>query len=677
MSSPESRKIFLKPEPSTLKPSFEFTNGNFLTLTLSSEALERAKKLFDSPNGSQQLYSEEPSPDKAHLDSSPESISKHSNNSKLSQLSEPLKLFESPSETTVQTKEEKEKATEEVDRRGKVAGVKAGMIRQTRGELSYGSSIQPKFVNMVNSTKLTMNSLVKRRSESPMNVQAKIKTEQKLFTKSTKGIQNLLELNHNKNPKGFCSSLGLLIKAENAENFVFKCKCYSNTCSCSDKGLNWEDFYDHMVSSGKKVSKDWVRRHYRLIVWKYASYERKLEPCEGIFSISKVKQDLNKRYDIEVLQSRRSVLKRIQENDEVPYKRMVLCVGVIKNQGTSFNIELTDGWHSMHTEIPPDSLFFPLVQRKVLFQGLKIEVFGCSIQDNKLVLPYNSVRRAAWYRTLGQVGSAIPFPVSISSTKELGGIVGRITVYISRIYPLLFLENNSIKSKFSSNEASYSFFDCIVKDGLVDYSSKKVSSALITFKHNAVDIYENVKLGGLINLYFLMPQANPNHKMNHRRCFVFNHKSKVAFVKKERKDMIKIRKLVDNKTKIHKEVDVIGIVTHVQRTSSNEVFALSLAGVNGNLKVLVHNPSFFGRVLNMVESSTLNYTKYLAFLNVYLENKKNPVIEIKTSNYTEIVHNNFPSHMMHQYMQLRDLNMNTLLSHREECDHFGCVCGLE
>jgi hypothetical protein len=414
-----------------------------------------------------------------------------------------------------------------------------------------------------------------------------------------------------------------------------------------------------------------------MIVWKYASYERKLEACEGIFTVRKVLEGLEKRFEVEVIQGKRSVLRRIVEKDEVPYKRMVLCIAVIKNLGNFFNVELTDGWFSVFTEVLPDSLFFPLVQRKVFFQGLKIEVFGCSLHENKLVLPYNSVRRAAWYRPLGEVGSGIPFPVSISSTKETGGIVCRLTAYISRIYPLLFLENNSIKSKFSSNEGKLCFFDCIVKDGLVDYSSKKVSSAMVTFKHNSVEIYESLKLGSLVNLYFLTPQPNPNHKTSNRRCFVFNQKSKISFVKKERKDMIKIRKLVDNKTKVVKEVDAIGIVTSVQRTSSNEVFALSLAGVNGNLKVLVHNPSFFGRVLNMIECSTLNYTKYLAFLNVFVESKKGPVIEIKTSNYTEIVHNNFPSHMMHQYTQLRDLNMNTLLSHREECDHFGCVCGLE
>lgn len=703
MSSPNSQ--FYKsnlPEQSKTMPSFVFTTGNSTALSISAAALENVKKKFESPETSQNQKKHYPEPTTIkptyelttdHLSAaalekvrklfeSPENSQKEKPenlNPFDSTLSEGNKIqakFDSPSETTVQTKELQ---TEEFDRKnigkGVPVGVKAGIIRQNRGELSCGSSIQPKFVNIVNSNKLNFASLAKRKPESPLVD----KKESKKIICVQKLKPGLADLCNSKSLKQYFPSLGLLVKAENAEGFVFKCKCFTSGCNCPQQGMYWEDFYDIMIQEHFKVSKDWTRHHYRLIIWKYASYERRLGACEGILSIKKVLENLKHRYEVEILQGKRSILKKIAEKDELPFKRMVLCVGCIKNQGKNFAVELTDGWHSIYTDVSEDSLFYPLIQRKVFFQGLKIEVFGSSLNEGKLSLNYNSVRRAAWHRRLGDVGNVFPFPVCISSVKEAGGVVGRITVYVAKIYPLLFIENGTIKGKFSTNEPTYSFFDCIVKDGIADFSKKKAASALVTVKHNAAEVYENLKVGKMVSFYFLVPQAHPTGgKTKHvnRKNFVFNQKSKVIYGKKERKDMIKVREIVHNKTKVLKEVDVIGIVTKVEKTMNNEVSALNLAGVHGNIKVQIHNPSFFGRGLNSVEASNFNYKRFLALFNVYVESKTSPVIEIKTSNYTEILHNNFPDRMKQQIDILNDFNLNTLLSHREECDFYGCVCGL-
>ena len=389
--------------------------------------------------------------------------------------------------------------------------------------------------------------------------------------------------------------------------------------------------------------------------------------------MQKVLENLKKKFEIEIIQNKRSVLKRIIEGDELPSKRMVLCVGCIKSFGNHYNVELTDGWNSCWTEISNESLFFPLLQRKILSQGLKIEVVGCSLNNGKLVLPYNSTKRAAWQRKLGEVGNVYPFPISISSIKESGGVIGRVSCYVSRIYPLLYVEGNILRNKFTVTEPSSCFFECLVKDALADHTNKKVGSAIIKIKSFASEVYENIKLGSLVHFYYLFPGKPKNFK----RTLVFSNKSKVLYGKKERKDLVKMRKIVDNRSKIMKEVDAVGIVTSVQKTQNNEISHLNLAGVHGNIKIIIHNPSLFGRILNMIEASTLKYMKIVAFLNVVVEAKKTTGIEVKTSNYTEIFHSNFPSHLIQNILSLKEMNLNSLLSHRQECDHFGCVCGLD
>lgn len=663
----------LSPMPSNLVPKpnettapkfmgFGLTTGNFTSISVSNEALERAKRLFDSPETpSQQLKAQE----NVGLRIGANALCELSAGA----LSRAQKMFESPSQTSIQLREDK--STDEVDkkspRKSIPVAVRAGIIRQNRGELACGNSFHPKFISL-NNPRPQQIPLPKRRTESPDP-----KPKQKFDKPTKKSSVTLLDLNSHRPLRGFYNSFGLLVNADNAGYFVFYCNCYTGGCQCSRDGMSWEDFYDQMVDYGLKVSKEWVQHHYRLIVWKYASYERRIAGLKGIFSVEKVLENLKHRYEKQCMQNKRSILQKIIEGDDLPSKRMVLCVGSIKTFGSSFCVELLDGWYAIWTDINSESLFFPLYQRKTIAQGMKIEMVGCCIKDGKLIIPYNSARRAAWDRKLGEVNTVFPFPICISSIKENGGMIGRVTGYVSRIYPLLYIENNTIKSKFTVNDTNSSFFECLIKDGLVDFTKKKTSSALIRFKSSANEIYENLKLGALVNLYFLQPGEPKNFK----RILIFNHKSKILYGKKERKDVVKIRKLVHNKTKCMKEVDAVGIVTNVQRTQGNEIKSLNLACAHGNIRVAIHNPSFFGRVLNMVEVSNLKYMKILAFLNVVADSKKGPVGELKTTNYTEIVHTNFPSHMMQQILVLKEFNLNSVLSHRPECDHFGCVCALD
>lgn len=653
-TSPKSHSNFARPCEDTISKDLPMglTTGNFKSIIFSNEALERAKKLLESPESSQSKV--QPCQFKTGANANCE-ISAEA-------LSRAQKLFDSPSQGG---REEKEKATEEIDKRpikkGMPIGVRAGIIKHNRGELSCNSSIQPKFFSRV------LVNVDKRRADSP---QFPMKTLQKIgnFEESS-----LVQLNNNKDLKGFFNSSGLLVTADNAESYVFFCNCYSGGCGCSSKGMAWEDFYYTLVGEGFKCSKEWVQHHYRMVVWKYASYERRILACKGLFTVGKVLENLRKRFEIEVNQYHRSILKKIIDGDEMPGKRMVLCIGTVKNFGNKYEVELTDGWYSCWTCINDENLFFPLLQRKIISQGLKIEVVACALSEGKLVMTYNSTRRAAWNRKLGEVQSIFPFPVSISSIKEAGGIIGRITGYISRVYPLLYLEGNTLKKQPTSSDPGSAFFDCLIRDGLADHTSKKVGTSLVKVKHSATEIFENLKLGGLVNFYYTSPVKSANSK----KKLLFDHKSRVTYGKKERKDLVKIRKIVDARCKLMKEVDVVGIVISVQKTQNNEVMSIGLAGVHGNIKVTVHNPSLFGRSLGMTEASTLQYMKIVSFLNVQVTMQKSSIVEVKTSNYSEIIHSNFSSHLMQQIVLLKEYNLNSLLCHRPECDHYGCVCGLE
>lgn len=77
----------------------------------------------------------------------------------------------------------------------------------------------------------------------------------------------------------------------------------------------------------------WVKNHYRWIVWKCASMARRFQKYQYMWNSEYVYDQLLKRYDIEVEQVRRSCLKLIFEQDDVPGKHMILCVSGLTCQG--------------------------------------------------------------------------------------------------------------------------------------------------------------------------------------------------------------------------------------------------------------------------------------------------------------------------------------------------------
>ena len=98
-----------------------------------------------------------------------------------------------------------------------------------------------------------------------------------------------------------------------------------------------------------KITPEWVKNHYRWIVWKLATYERRFPlECYSKLHPNEVLLQLKFRYDSEVDGLSRSSLKKIYEKDDVPNKCLTLCVAnIIQHDENKVFLELTDGWYSI------------------------------------------------------------------------------------------------------------------------------------------------------------------------------------------------------------------------------------------------------------------------------------------------------------------------------------------
>ena len=130
-----------------------------------------------------------------------------------------------------------------------------------------------------------------------------------------------------------------------------------------------------IIATGAKehaVPTEWVRNHYKWIVWKLACFERRFPHLlRGKYLLwEHALSQLQYRYSVEYLDGRRSALKKIIERDDTASRFLILCVSGIsaikeennsKEQPTAshssspfpattaqrFQLELTDGWYSI------------------------------------------------------------------------------------------------------------------------------------------------------------------------------------------------------------------------------------------------------------------------------------------------------------------------------------------
>ena len=206
-----------------------------------------------------------------------------------------------------------------------------------------------------------------------------------------------------------------------------------------------------------KATSEWVENHYRWIVWKLATYERRFPlRCKNILHPHHVLLQLKYRYDLEIAGQSRSALKKIYEKDDIPSKCLVLVVADIVKTADFIFLELTDGWYSIGSKVTED---FGKVTT-----GTKIVTFGAELvnhdqasspleasppdPDDKscplLKLHFNSTRRARWETKLGY-HRFDTLPTSLSHLTGNGGAASELSLYFARKYPIVYtLENKQV-----------------------------------------------------------------------------------------------------------------------------------------------------------------------------------------------------------------------------------------
>ncbi|XP_077284063.1 BRCA2, DNA repair associated [Arctopsyche grandis] len=223
-------------------------------------------------------------------------------------------------------------------------------------------------------------------------------------------------------------------------------------------------FVNHEDIDGKLVPDGWVSNHVKWILWKLASYERMyptLARSEPILSVSNVLKQLKYRYDRELYRAERPVLRKILEKDEVPGKRMVLCVSNImplsgeKNDGldkSRYELELTDGWYDVMTTIDP--VLSAMIDQKKIVVGTKLIMYGAELMNCpqgvapledkdgvRLKIGANSCRRCASWLKLGlySKGHNRPLPLKLKNCRPGGGPLPNVRLIPINVYPMLHL----------------------------------------------------------------------------------------------------------------------------------------------------------------------------------------------------------------------------------------------
>ncbi|XP_056634120.1 uncharacterized protein LOC130443481 [Diorhabda sublineata] len=213
------------------------------------------------------------------------------------------------------------------------------------------------------------------------------------------------------------------------------------------------------------LRKNWVRNHYKWIIWKLASYERNFPRYfERSLTIDQVIQQLKYRYDREIDKAERSVIRRILEKDDAPQKRMILCVSGINRLGFNvFDLELTDGWYGVKTVV--DEPLCYQISNKNIKVGCKLLICGAELincegchplevtESTYLKINFNNTRRAVWHSRLGYQKNPSPIPISIRSIHHAGGAVARIDICIARCYPFRYLDKTGSKSTWLNERA--------------------------------------------------------------------------------------------------------------------------------------------------------------------------------------------------------------------------------
>jgi hypothetical protein len=252
-------------------------------------------------------------------------------------------------------------------------------------------------------------------------------------------------------PKAVCS-----LNSESSTEF-----CFSQIdLQPWDVGSAYEDL--QCVNGVKKelLSFDWVKNHYRWIVWKLASLARRF-PKQRLpsFAPDQVLRQLYCRYKAEMVDCKRSALKKIAERDDVPGKPLILLIAKVFGDS---ECEVSDGWYSMKATL--DAPLSALIKKRRLREGFKIITSGATLSAGEAVpileainasvrlhLNMNGTRLAKWHSKLGYYKHQF----LIKSVRSDGGRIAGIEVEILRKYPQFYAIEDATGNRQVYNQREY------------------------------------------------------------------------------------------------------------------------------------------------------------------------------------------------------------------------------
>ncbi|KAG1459535.1 hypothetical protein G6F56_006142 [Rhizopus delemar] len=203
------------------------------------------------------------------------------------------------------------------------------------------------------------------------------------------------------------------------------------------------------------LSFSWVENHYGWIVWKMACQIRSYPDIFiSDWNPERVMHQLRYRYEREINQGHRPVLKKILEQDDIAAKHMILVISnitEIKDNTTSkYRLQLTDGWYqiSAYTDLRMEHA----VTKKKLKVGHKLSICGAQLVSNRtdqsadeagedriISISSNGCLPVAWDAQLGYH----PKKYIIRSLPRIfddGGMVTALDIVVCRKFPMLYKE---------------------------------------------------------------------------------------------------------------------------------------------------------------------------------------------------------------------------------------------
>lgn len=441
----------------------------------------------------------------------------------------------------------------------------------------------------------------------------------------------------------------------------------------------------------------WIKNHYRWIIWKLASYERFFPvTLGGCFSIDNVIRQLKYRYLKEIYNAERPALRRIYEKDDVPQKRMILCISNIIKNGDNTELELTDGWYSIRT-IVDDPLCCQIKKQKIKI-GSKLIISGAELlncegchpleieqaRKVRLKIFFNSTRRAAWFSKLGYYRDPSALPINLSSAVWNGGNIGRITVYLMRVYPVIYREKMQDSVSWRNRNAEYKRIqeyenECFKKyeEGdnvnierrnvcpllqmtVIDFSDN-VSKPFKCTIWDSTDFHqEQLKENQVVKFYNLTLRSNGELSCNKKSYFEVLKCQEKKYEKYRRKCVELASYGIMSNHVAFGEFDTVGFIVRMHIEQNSQHFWLSDLKNNFLLVKIVEGPNNC-LLLNKVEENQL-----VAVCNLMLK-ESNHIYVIATASFQTIV-TQYPQYnfLREKMEELEKNNKDTILSILEE-----------